>query len=47
MAAYLTAVRYMGGCHLALLYVGMEYTQTKNLVLAKQCLLEALAIART
>nr|XP_054771442.1 cell division cycle protein 16 homolog [Lytechinus pictus] len=45
MAAYFTASRLMKGCHLPLLYVGLEYGLTKNFKLADKFFIQALGIA--
>lgn len=45
MAAYFTASRLMKGCHLPLLYVGLEYGLTKNFKLAEKFFSQALGIA--
>ena len=44
MAAYCTAARLMTGCHLPLLFIGMEYTQTNNAGMARQYFEQAHAI---
>ncbi|XP_033637648.1 cell division cycle protein 16 homolog [Asterias rubens] len=45
MAAYFTASQLMKGCHLPLLFVGLEYGLTKNFKLAEKFFDQALAIA--
>ncbi|XP_072179997.1 cell division cycle protein 16 homolog [Diadema setosum] len=45
MAAYFTASRLMKGCHLPLLYVGLEYGLTRNFKLADKFFNQALGIA--
>ena len=44
MAAYRTAARLFPGCHLANLFIGMEYLRTNNLQTAKMSFEEALKI---
>eukprot|EP00899_Mesostigma_viride_P002645 jgi/Mesvir1/12381/Mv00559-RA.3 len=44
LVAFRTAARLFPGCHLAPLYIGMEYQKTSNLNLAEQYLLQALAM---
>lgn len=44
MAAYCTAARLMSGCHLPLLYIGMEHVASHNTAMARQCFLQAHAI---
>lgn len=44
MAAYYKAVQLMKGCHLPMLYVGLQYGLTNNLPLADQYFKSALAI---
>ncbi|XP_071838689.1 cell division cycle protein 16 homolog isoform X2 [Apostichopus japonicus] len=44
-AAYFTSARFMKGCHLPLLYSGLEYGLMKNFKLAEKLLEEALIIA--
>lgn len=45
MAAYFKATQLMRGCHLPLLYIGVECGLTKNLELAENFFEQALAIA--
>lgn len=45
MAAYRTAARLMSGCHLPLLYIGMEYVATNNVSMAQQHFTQAYAIS--
>ncbi|XP_072035292.1 cell division cycle protein 16 homolog isoform X2 [Amphiura filiformis] len=45
MAAYFKASQVMKGCHLPLLFVGLEHGQTKNFRLAEKFFSQALAIA--
>jgi anaphase-promoting complex subunit 6 len=45
MAAYSTATRLMSGCHVPLLYIGMEYMATSNLGMANQYLTQANAMS--
>eukprot|EP00039_Didymoeca_costata_P027951 m.19549 g.19549 ORF g.19549 m.19549 type:complete len:533 (+) comp6609_c0_seq1:98-1696(+) len=44
MAAYCTAARLMSGCHLPLLYVGMEHVATKNPTMAQPYFTQAYQI---
>eukprot|EP01135_Chromosphaera_perkinsii_P000988 Nk52_evm2s156 gene=Nk52_evmTU2s156 len=44
MAAYCTASRLLKGCHLPLMYIGMEYIQTHNITLAKEYFLSAKSV---
>ncbi|PKU79234.1 anaphase-promoting complex subunit 6 isoform X1 [Dendrobium catenatum] len=44
MLAYRTAARLFPGCHLATLYIGMEYMRTHNFKLAEQFILQARTI---
>ncbi|XP_004530211.1 cell division cycle protein 16 homolog [Ceratitis capitata] len=45
MAAYFKATQLMRGCHLPLLYIGVECGLTKNLELAEKFFAQAMAIA--
>ncbi|XP_068155741.1 cell division cycle protein 16 homolog [Drosophila tropicalis] len=45
MAAYFKATQLMRGCHLPLLYIGVECGLTKNLELAEKFFLQAMTIA--
>ncbi|KAK2165875.1 hypothetical protein NP493_1345g00047 [Ridgeia piscesae] len=45
MAAYFTAAQLMKGCHLPVLYIGLEYGLTSNLKLADRFFSQALTIA--
>ncbi|XP_036814417.1 cell division cycle protein 16 homolog isoform X6 [Oncorhynchus mykiss] len=45
MAAYFTAAQLMKGCHLPLLYIGLEYGLTNNSKLAERFFSQALSIA--
>ncbi|KAJ8256042.1 hypothetical protein COCON_G00199060 [Conger conger] len=45
MAAYFTAAQLMKGCHLPMLYIGLEYGLTKNSKLAERFFSQALSIA--
>ncbi|XP_066268069.1 cell division cycle protein 16 homolog [Branchiostoma lanceolatum] len=45
MAAYFTAAQLMKGCHLPVLYIGLEYGMTNNLKLAERFFKQALNIA--
>ena len=45
MAAYFKAAQLMKGCHLPLLYIGMEYGLTNNPKFAEKFFREALEIA--
>lgn len=45
MAAYFTASQLMKGCHLPILYVGLEYGLTNNIKLAERFFSQALSIA--
>ncbi|XP_055906784.1 cell division cycle protein 16 homolog [Eupeodes corollae] len=45
MAAYFKATQLMRGCHLPLLYIGVECGMTKNLELAEQFFYKALFVA--
>lgn len=45
MAAYFKASHLMRGCHLPLLYIGLEYGQTENTKLAEKFFNQALLIA--
>lgn len=45
MAAYFKASQLMKGCHLPLLYIGLEYGLTNNTKLAEKFFTQALAIA--
>ncbi len=45
MAAYFKALQLMKGCHLPLLYIGVEYGLTNNAKLAEKFFKEALAVA--
>ena len=45
MAAYFTATKLMRGFHLPILYIGLEYAITNNLILAEKFTNEALSIA--
>lgn len=45
MAAYFKATQLMRGCHLPLLYIGVECGLTKNLELAEKFFLQAMNIA--
>lgn len=45
MAAYFKATQLMRGCHLPLLYIGVECGLTKNLELAEKLFYEAMVIA--
>lgn len=44
MAAYCTSARLMSGCHLPLLFIGMEYVITNNPGMAQQYFTQAYAI---
>ena len=44
-AAYFKAYQLMPGCHLPLLYIGVEYGLTNNIKLAERFFTEALQIA--
>ena len=41
MAAYRSASRLFRGCHLPLLFIGMEYIATAQLVFAEQFIYQA------
>lgn len=45
MAAYFKATQLMRGCHLPLLYIGVECGLTKNLQLAEKFFFQAMSIA--
>ncbi|RXM33861.1 Cell division cycle protein 16-like [Acipenser ruthenus] len=45
MAAYFTAAQLMKGCHLPMLYIGLEYGLTNNSKLAERFFSQALSIA--
>uniref|UniRef100_A0AAR2KR21 Cell division cycle 16 homolog (S. cerevisiae) n=1 Tax=Pygocentrus nattereri TaxID=42514 RepID=A0AAR2KR21_PYGNA len=45
MAAYFTAAQLMKGCHLPMLYIGLEYGLTNNPKLAERFFSQALSIA--
>uniref|UniRef100_A0A1A9X1T1 Uncharacterized protein n=1 Tax=Glossina brevipalpis TaxID=37001 RepID=A0A1A9X1T1_9MUSC len=45
IAAYFKAMQIMRGCHLPLLYIGVEYGLTENLELAEKFLYQAMSIA--
>lgn len=45
MAAYFTASQLMKGCHLPILYIGLEYGLTNNSKLAERFFSQALSIA--
>ncbi|XP_053482731.1 cell division cycle protein 16 homolog [Ictalurus furcatus] len=45
MAAYFTAAQLMKGCHLPMLYIGLEYGLTNNPKLAERFFCQALSIA--
>ncbi len=45
MAAYFKACQLMPGCHLPLLYIGVEYGLTNNVKLAERFFSESLEIA--
>ena len=45
MVAYFTASQLMKGCHLPLLYIGLEHGLTNNFKLAERFFSQALAIA--
>lgn len=45
MAAYFTASQLMKGCHLPILYAGLEYGLTNNIKLAERFFSQALSIA--
>lgn len=45
MAAYFKATQLMRGCHLPLLYIGVECGLTKNLELAEKFFYQAMALA--
>lgn len=45
MAAYCTSARLMSGCHLPLLFIGMEYVVTNNPGMAQQYFTQAYAIS--
>jgi anaphase-promoting complex subunit 6 len=45
MAAYFTASQLMKGCHLPILYIGLEYGLTNNAKLAERFFSQALSIA--
>ncbi|MBN3295750.1 cell division cycle protein 16 homolog isoform X1 [Amia ocellicauda] len=45
MAAYFTAAQLMKGCHLPMLYIGLEYGLTNNSRLAEKFFSQALSIA--
>uniref|UniRef100_W5M4B4 Cell division cycle 16 homolog (S. cerevisiae) n=1 Tax=Lepisosteus oculatus TaxID=7918 RepID=W5M4B4_LEPOC len=45
MAAYFTASKLMKGCHLPMLYIGLEYVLTNNSKLAEKFFSQALSIA--
>ncbi|CAL1582542.1 unnamed protein product [Knipowitschia caucasica] len=45
MAAYFTAAQLMKGCHLPMLYIGLEYGLTNNSKLAERFFSQALGIA--
>ena len=45
MAAYFKAFHLMKGCHLPLLYIGLEYGLTENTKFSEQFFQQALAIA--
>lgn len=45
MAAYFKATQLMRGCHLPLLYIGVECGLTKNIELAENFFYQAMSIA--
>lgn len=45
MAAYFKATQLMRGCHLPLLYIGVECGLVKNLELAEKFFYQAMSIA--
>ena len=45
MATYFTASRLLKGCHLPLLYIGLQYGSTNNPLLAEKFFQEAIAMA--
>eukprot|EP00741_Cyanophora_paradoxa_P021394 tig00021350_g20653.t1 len=47
MAAYRTASRLFVGCHLPLVYIGMEYMRTNNVSIAEQFFSQAIDICPT
>lgn len=45
MNCYMKAAKVMRGCHLPLLYIGLEYSMTNNCKLAEKFFQEALSMA--
>jgi anaphase-promoting complex subunit 6 len=47
MMAYRTAIRLFPGCHLPLVYLGMEYTKSGNVNMGEQYLQLARSVCST